>query len=219
MIKILIADNHLLIREGIKSLLSKNKDIQIVGEATGKAELFNKIKKLTPDIVLLDFNISSFQVDDIVEIRQKFPLIKIVVITTSQNKQDVLKILEYGVNNYILKECDEGEIMNVILSAAKGERFFCSKVIDAIMEKHYPKCEDGGICNNCEAIKLSIRETEIIKLVAEGVTTKQIAGKLNLSYHTITTHRKNIFKKLKLRSTSELILYAIKKEIFDPKKT
>jgi len=215
--KILIADAHTLTREGLKSLLSKRKNIQVCGEAKDSRELSVKIKKTNPDIVIIDFFIPDhFSIDDIAFIRKKYPQTSVLVISTNQNKRDVLKVLDYGVNSYLLKECDEEEVINAVYASAKKEKFFCGRVMDAILEKATHHCPNGSVCNHCQAVSLSEREVEIIKLIAESYTTKDIADKLYLSFHTIGTHRKNIFKKLNIRSSSELILYAIKKGIVKP---
>lgn len=215
--KILIADTHTLTREGVKSLLAKRKDLLIAGEAKDSKELSDKIKKLNPDIVIIDFFIPDhFSIDDIAFIRKNYPHISILIISTNQNKQDVLKVLEYGVNGYLLKECDEEEVVNAVNAAARKEKFFCGRVMDTILEKVTHRCPIGSVCHNCQAVALSEREVEIIKLIAGGHTTKDIAQKIFLSFHTISTHRKNIFKKLSIRNSSELILYALKKGIITP---
>tara|TARA_R110002049_G_scaffold213973_5_gene385525 strand:+ start:358 stop:1026 length:669 start_codon:yes stop_codon:yes gene_type:complete len=218
--KILIADAHTLTREGLKSLLSKRKDIQICGEAKDSNELLVKLNKINPDIVIIDFFIPDhFSIEDIAFIRKKYPQINVIVVTTNQNKQDVLKVLDYGVKSYLLKECDEGEIINAVYASAKEEKFFCGRVMDVILEKVTHHCPNGSVCHHCQPISLSEREVEVIVLIAEAYTTKDIANKLNLSFHTIGTHRKNIFKKLKIRSSSELIIYAVKKGIIKPQQT
>ncbi len=217
--KILIADAHTLTREGLKSLLCKRNDLQIVGEVKNGVELLNLLKRKNPDIVIIDFFIPDhFSIDDIVFIRTKYPETRILVISTNQDKQDVLKVLDLGVNGYLLKECDEEEVISAVYAAVKKEKFFCGRVMDTILEKVTHQCAVGEICDHCQPISLSDREVEIIKLIAEGYTTKDIAKKIFLSFHTIATHRKNIFKKLRIRNSSELILYALKKGIIEQHK-
>lgn len=212
--KILIADTHTLTREGVKSLLSKRKDITVAGEAKDSQELAEKVKKINPEIVIIDFYIPGhFSIKDIAYIRKKYPSIRVLVISTNQNKEDVLKVLDYGVNSYLLKECDAEEVINAVYAAACNEKFFCGRVMDAILEKDTHQCSDGSVCDHCQPVFLSDRELEIIKLIAESYTTKEIAQKVHLSFHTVSTHRKNIFKKLKIRTSSELIIYAIKRGI------
>ncbi len=215
--KILIADAHTLTREGLKSLLSKRGDLQICGEAKNSSDLVDKINATIPNIVIIDFFIPNyFNIGDIAYIKENFPHINILVVTTNQSKQDVLQVLDYGVKSYLLKECDEDEIMNAISALMVNEKFFCGRVMDVILEKVTHNCSGDSICNHCQPVSLSYREVEVVKLIAESFTTKDIAQKLNVSYHTVSTHRKNIFKKLSIRSASELIVYAIKEELIKP---
>jgi DNA-binding NarL/FixJ family response regulator len=213
MVRILVADNHVLIREGIRALLSKNKELTVVGEVEKSEDLVAKIKEYKPNIILIDYHLPGFfEIRDIAGIYKKFPKIKILVLTTNQNKDDISTVLNYGVNNYILKECDKNEIISAVYATAKGEKFFCGKVVDAILDKKSTEADP------CEPTVLSIRETEIVRHIAEGSTNKKIAEKLFLSVHTVNTHRKNILKKLRIKNTSELILFAINKDIIDPSK-
>lgn len=217
-IKVLIADAHTLTREGIKSILSRKDDIEISGEAMDSKELALKLNLLNPDIVVIDFYIPGyFSIEDIAFISKNFPEVRIMVISTNQNKQEVLKVFDYGVTSYLLKECEEEEIISAIYAVARKERFFCGRVMDTILEKITPSCTNRSLCDHhCQAVALTAREVEIIRLIAEGYTTKDIANKLFLSFYTIGTHRKNIFKKLRIRNCSELILYALKKGIIVP---
>ena len=123
----------------------------------------------------------------------------------------MLKLLESGINGCVTRSCSEDEIINAIFSIAKGEKFFCNKVVDVILNKHlYQKEED------CAATVLSGREAEVTGLIASGLTNKEIATELFLSSHTIHTHRKNIMRKLKLKSVSELTIYAINTGLYNP---
>lgn len=209
-ITIFIADNQQLTREGIRSFLSKNIDFKIVGEAVDGKELSSKIKQMKPDVVIIDFHLPGFfEIEDVHNIYKWSPNTKILIVTTNQNKQDIIKVLEYGVNNYIFKLCDKTEFMNALYATSRNEKFFCGKVLDAVLEKHYPKKK------HCEPINLSQREIEIIQLLSQGLTNKGIADKLLLSSHTISTHRKNILKKLHLKSTTEMLMYALAEGIIE----
>lgn len=213
--KVLIADAHTLTRQGIKALLARRKGICIAGEVKNSGELSEQIVKIGPDILIIDFDLPGhFSIRDVAFVSNNFPRIGILVISTNQHKQDILKVIDWGVKGYLLKECDEKEIIEAVYAVARKERFFCGKVMDVILAKAIH--QDGfanAKQNSCEAVSLSDREVEIVKLIAQGYTTKSIAEKLYLSFHTITTHRKNIFKKLNVRSSSELVLYAIRQGI------
>lgn len=195
----------MLIREGIKGLLNQNERFEVAGEANDSQELEEKLQKLKPDVVIIDYDIPGFfDQRDIPKIYQLAPGVGIMIVTTNQKKKDILQVLDFGVNNYILKLCDQEEFMGALEATLQKEKFFCGKVIDAILEKHFPKKQ------HYDAPNLSQREIEIVELVAQGMTNSEIAQKLFLSIHTVSTHRKNILRKLHVKSASELVLYAIK---------
>lgn len=207
---VFIADNHLLVREGIKGILSGKHDLNIVGEATRSSELKESLSHTKPDVLIMDYHEPGyFSLEDIQMARTLSPDTRVVIISTDQNKTDILKALEYGVTNYILKECNRDEFIGALYAAIRKEKFFCGKVIDAIVDKHFPKND------TCEPSNLSAREIEIIRLISKGLTNKKIASKLFLSVHTVSTHRKNVLNKLKLNNSSELVAFAIKKGIIE----
>lgn len=207
MIKIVIADAQYLIRIGLKNLLSSTKEFSIVGEATNSEQLLDLVKSFHPEVVIFDYNSEkNFILDDIKQIRKSSPKTNFLIISADESKPNIYKAIELGAVSFLTKECDKEEIVAAIYATAKGEKFLCHKVIDIIIEKHMHTDED-----NCKAFNLSLRETEIIKLTAKGWTAKTIAGHLFLSTHTIYTHKKNIMKKLKINSSSEMIVYAIQK--------
>ncbi len=212
--RILVGDAHTLTREGIKSILSKQCGLEIISEALNSAELLEKIQHNKPDLIIIDFHIPGhFRIEDIELIRRNFPEICILVISTNQLKQDILRVLDADVSGYLLKECDEEEITSAVKAILRGEKFFCGRVMDSILEKSNHKCLPGEVCNHCMSISLSSREIEIVKLIADGLTTKDIASRIHLSFFTVATHRKNIFRKLQIRNSPELVLYAMKEGI------
>ena len=210
-IRILIADNHLLIREGVRKLIGEFPEFEVVADASESEELHRKIRMHKPDVVILDcFMPGFFKPEDIYLIYKAEPKTKVLIVTGNQPKAEILKVLEFGVCNYILKQCEKDEFINAVYSTAKREKFFCGKVVDAILEKHFPQKE------HCEPTILSPREIEIIHFIAEGLTNSGIAKKLHLSVHTVSTHRRNILKKLQIKNSSELVMYAIKTGIITP---
>jgi DNA-binding NarL/FixJ family response regulator len=203
--RILIADCQPLVREGIKSLIANSPDYECVGNAGKGSELLPAISKLQPDVIIMDFDLPGyFSLEDVAIIYANYPHANILIVSANQDKDDILKALEFGVNNYILKICDQEEFMDALAATARKERFFCGKVIDAILEKQIRKC------NSCAGVCLSPREIEIIQCISDGLTNADIAEKLFISIHTVSTHRKNILRKLDLNKCSELIMYAIK---------
>ena len=205
MIKILIADAQYLVRIGLINLLSATKDFKIAGEAVNSSELIQLTKEQHPDVVIFDYNSAkNFLQEDIETVKKISPKTNFLIISADDSKSNIYKAIELGAVSFLTKECDKEEIVGAIYATAKNEKFLCHKVIDIIIEKHMHGDED-----NCKAFNLSLRETEIIKLTAKGWTAKTIAGHLFLSTHTVYTHKKNIMKKLKINSSSEMIVYAI----------
>ena len=204
-ISIAIADAHHLVRLGLKKLLGEVESFRLVAEARNDEELVAKLKQYRPDVVILDYNQPNyFEINTLSSIKEASPKSNILVISSDNDKRNIYEVLEQGVNSYLTKTCNEEEIIDAVKATAKGEKFFCTKVLDYLLEKSFAKEEE-----NCAPTPLTPRETEIVKLVAKGLLAKEIADVLNLSTHTVYTHRKNIMKKLQLNTSSELVLYAV----------
>jgi DNA-binding NarL/FixJ family response regulator len=203
-ISIILADSHYLIREGLKRILSSKEKFQIVGEVTDEAQLVEQVKELNPQLVILDYKQHDhFSCKTVEKVREIAPQTNLLIISADKDKNTIYSVLENGVNSFLTKECDEEEILDAIIATAKGEKFFCKNVLNYILEKSFPQGSD------CSPTPLTPREVEIVRLVASGLIAKEIAAELNLSTHTVYTHRKNIMKKLNLNSASELVLYAV----------
>ena len=207
--KILIADSAYLVREGLKSVLSGQPAIQIAGEAAHRKELFRQLPLSRPDLVILDYHTpnQAFSIEDVREIKEISPETEVLIISSWLDKEKVMQVLRFGAKGFLLKECDETEIMGAIHAIGKDEKFFCGKVLDIILERQEAKQDQDG--DACEPTNLTQRETEIVRLMAEGASTNTIADALSLSVHTVYTHRKNIMRKLGVKTASEVILYAI----------
>lgn len=203
-VSIVLADSQYLIRVGLRHLLQSNPDFSIVGEATSEQQLMPLLEEHQPNIVILDYNQSEkFQTSTVTSIKKASPKTHILVISADNNKQNIYEVLENGINSYLTKRCSQNEIMDAVKATAKGEKFFCSTVLDFILEKSFAKQREDI------PTPLTPREIEIVRLVAQGLIAKEIASELGLSTHTVYTHRKNIMKKLKLGTASEMVLYAV----------
>lgn len=179
--------------------------VKTVTNVSHETQLFQEIENQEYDVIVVDPNSKDhFSTDTIIKLRERSKTQKLLIISSTTNTFDVLKVLEKGVEGYLTRECDEDEIVHAIFSIAKGEKFYCNKVMDIILNKQISPDED-----NCEPTALTQRETEITALIAKGMTNKAVAEQLHLSPHTVHTHRKNILRKLGINSVSELTLYAI----------
>ncbi len=205
-IKVVVADSQDLTRFGLRYLISGEKQLLLSGEAKSSTEAIDTCKEKNPQVLILDYEkTEGFTLDEIGRVKQASPNTNILVISSDEDRNTIHSILEKGVSSFLTKDCDESEVRNAIYATAKGEKFFCGKILDIIFEKHYTKEDEDA----CEPTELTTRELEIVQLVTEGKSTKEIANELCLSHHTIYTHKKNVMKKLGIKSTSELILYAV----------
>ncbi len=219
-INLLIADTQLLMREGLKTLLSGKPYVKVVGEATYTDEMLNKYASCRPDVVTLDYGQAPYpESESITRLREHYPEAKVLVITSSLGRDDVMHALGKGVIGFLTKSCDEDEVMSAIKAVAKGDKFYCSKVLDIIMDRNTPEPKPTpsfeGI-TPCDPVQLTKREIDIVRLMAQGSNAQDIAETLCLSVHTVYTHRKNIMRKLDVTSAAEVVLYAINSGLVSP---
>ncbi len=203
-LSVVLADSQYLIRVGLRHILNTLPECEIAGEATNERDLLELLQQRKPAILVLDYNQPGrFSTETIYKARKTSPNTNILIISADEEKSSIYQVLESGVNSYLSKQCDQKEIIDAVYALGKGEKFYCTNVLNHLLEKSFPKEVD------CTPTPLSPREIEIVRLVASGLIAKEIASKLNLSTHTVYTHRKNIMKKLRFSTTSELVLYAV----------
>ncbi len=204
-LSILHANSNTLMSSGLNTILLKGGGINSIENSKNEAELFDKIKSKQYDLLIIDPLVDGyFSVDTVKRLKSDFPRLKVLIISETYSSEKVFQILENGIEGFLTRQCDIDEITHSIFAIAKGEKFYCNKVLDIILNKQFSPEED-----NCEPTALSERESEIAGLIAKGLTNKEIGEQLHLSHHTVHTHRKNIFKKLSIKSVSELTLYAM----------
>lgn len=200
---ILLADSQSLTAAGIRFLVESNREAEIIGTIEDASRIGEITRKLKPDLLIADYNIPNYLSLETLEGLITHTHVNTLVISSDNNQQSIRQSLKIGIKGYITKECSREEIMLAIRSTSKGEKFFCHKILDVIMEKESPAA------GACEPTVLTVREMEILELLAKGFSTQRAADKLNLSPHTIHTHRKSIIKKLGIKSPTEFVLYAI----------
>lgn len=201
--KILIVDDHPLISQGIKQLLEKYTDFHIVDTLSSWDDLWAQLK-ISVDILILDLNIrgkNSISIID--EIKSMQPNLKILIFSSYNKPSLVRKTFEKGVHGYVLKDADEAELVTALHKILAGEQFIGSKV--AIPKNGTIEKTNDFEDTFSKKMKLSKREKEVMSLVVDGLNNQEIAAKLFISKHTVQTHRKNIFKKMKVHSVTELI--------------
>jgi two-component system response regulator NreC len=209
-IRILLADDHPLIRSGIVTLLQSYKDFEIVGEAQDGEEAVEKTKVLKPDVLIIDLSmpkLSGIEATGI--ITKKHPDVKVLVLTMHENEEYVYQILKSGAGGYVLKSAGKEELSAAIRAVAKGEKFFSPRVSEIMAESYVRRKEGGETSSKVEVIPLTRREKEILRLVVTGLTNQQIADQLCISPRTVDTHRTNIMQKLDIHDVANLVRYAI----------
>ena len=211
MIKVFISNSNTIILEGLKTLISDQDDIVLGGFGLTSKETFDQLKTNTPDIVIIDYTSEFFDLNDVKKIATLYPNIGLIGITDYNNSEMYQSAIEFGLKSHILNCCDQQELLDAIHAVYEGNEFYCGKVVDTLSEN-----EDAKL--SCAPVSLSDRELEIIALVAEGNTNKQIADTLFLSTHTVMTHRKNIMAKLGVSNTASIVMFAVKKRLVSPNK-
>lgn len=217
-IRVIIADSNLLIRIGLNTILSKESDFEIVGEAESERNLKVLLSQSEADILLIDFTSSKFSMETIPAVLSVYPSVQVVAITPDQEGLTIVNALKAGVKSYVKKDCDLNEIVSSVRDTAKGNKFFCGQILNTIRQVDIDPESDDFEHFSCEPIKLSDREQEIITLIAEGHTNTTIAEKLFLSPHTVNTHRKNIMQKLGVKNTASIVMYAVKANLVNVNK-
>lgn len=212
-IRVVLADDHFVVRNGIKTLIDGS-EIEIIGEANNGVEAVEAVKRLSPDVVLMDISMPQMNGLDATEIISKqYKHSKSLILSMYDNEEYILRAVEVGALGYLLKDAPREEILNAIKTVARGEKYFNSSVSNIIING-YLKVKKSGIAESDDTVKLSKKEMIILKLIIEGLNSRQIADKLELSTRTVDNHRANMMKKLSVRNTAELVKIAIERKMF-----
>ncbi len=212
-IRVLIADDHALVREGIAAFLRLCEDIEVVGEASDGIEAIERAHKIRPDVVLMDIGMPKLGgLEATVELKKTNPGIKIIVLTQYDDREYISRFLKAGVSGYMLKKAVGSDLLNAIRAVNKGEFYLfssiASEVVDGYLGKHKKTVEEEDLYE-----KLTDREKQVLKLIAEGHSHKEIASLLNISAKTVIAHQTNISEKLDIHSRTALVKFAISKGI------
>lgn len=209
-IRILLTDDHLIIRNGIKMMLKRHKQFKVVAEAGSGIEAINYLEENYSDIdvVLMDIDMPEMNgIDATKVISNSFENIKVLVLSVHNEEPYIKSVIDAGAFGYALKDADTHEIVSAIETIASGKKYFSSEVSNVMINSLMNKQNETAV----ETDGLSEREIDVIKLVASGATNKEVSDKLFISSRTVETHRRNIMDKLELNNLAELIRYAIKK--------
>ncbi len=207
-IKVMLVDDHKIMREGLRTLLEKQEDLQIVGEAGDGRTAVSLAQKLLPDLIVMDTVLPDLNgIEATRQIIAEHPHIKIIALSMHSDKQFVIEMLKAGASGYMLKDCASEELVKAIQSVMDNQVYLSPKITTVVLKEYVPDLHKG----ETSVFKiLTKREREVLQLIAEGKTTKEIAHLLEVSIKTVETHRQQIMNKLNVRSVAKLTKYAIR---------
>ncbi len=213
-IRVLICDDHTILREGIRLLLNAQPDIEVVAEAVDGRDAVDKARALKPDVILMDIAMPLLNgLEATKQIRREQPDARVLVLTMYESDEYVAQMLEAGAAGYVLKKVAGSELVYAIRAVSQGESFLYPSITKRLVEDYLRRVESGQERDTFNG--LTDREREVLQLVAEGHTNKAIADLLNLSVRTVQNHRAHIMEKLGMHDRGELIKYAIQKGIIE----
>ena len=207
-IRILLADDHALIRTGIRNLLEGSPEFEVVGEASDGEEVLKKTKTLSPDVIIIDISMPKISgIDATKQIVESHPTIKVLVLTMHENAEYIYQIFKAGANGYLLKNAGKEELIDAIRAVSEGKKFIGRHVSDLMVSEYMKKANarDEGT----DESPLTNRESEVLELIARGLNNQQIADQLYISPRTVDTHRTNIMQKIHVHDAANLVRYAL----------
>jgi two-component system response regulator NreC len=211
-IRILLADDHTVMRDGLRALLERHPDIEVVAEAADGRECVRLAEEQSPDVIVMDIAMPNMNgIEATRRIMADRPRTAVVILSMHQDESYVLRALKAGAKGYLLKDSLRADVIEAIRAVAQGRSFLTRKIGRILQEDYVRQLENRGLDDTYDL--LTTREREILQLIAEGRTNKEAATLLNLGVTTVETHRTHILQKLGLHSVPELILYAVRKGI------
>jgi DNA-binding NarL/FixJ family response regulator len=209
-IRILLADDHNVMRKGLRLLLESQPGFSVVGEASDGRQAVEQAEATKPDVVVLDIAMPRLSGTEAAQrISELLPGTSVIILSMHSDEGYVMRALKAGAKGYLLKDAAEGDLVEAIQAVGNGKTFFSSEISKMLVEDYVREIRTRGVEDSYEL--LTSREREILHLLAEGKSNKDIASALNLSPYTVETHRRNLQEKLNLHSFAELILYAVRK--------
>jgi len=214
-IRVLLAEDHTLVRQGFRRILEDDPGITVVGEARTGLEAIEQCKELKPDIVVMDLSMPELGgLEATAEVLKANPQIKILILSMYSNEAYVRKAFELGAKGYILKNAIEVDLTRAVMALAEGQAYFSPGVSHIVLESMKAGTFQGTSQDPYE--KLTLREKEVLQLIAQGKSNKEIATLLNISVNTVAVHRARVMETLNLHRTAELVLFAVKKGLIQP---
>ena len=214
-IRVLLAEDHILVRQGFRRILEDDPGISVVGEARTGLEAIDQCKELKPDVVVMDLSMPDLGgLEATAEILKADPQIKILILSMYSNEAYVRKAFELGAKGYILKNAIEVDLTRAVMALAEGQAYFSPGISHIVLESMKAGTFQGTSQDPYE--RLTLREKEVLQLIAQGKSNKEIATLLNISVNTVAVHRARVMETLDLHRTAELVLFAVKKGLIQP---
>lgn len=218
-IRILLADDHSVVRSGLRSIFKTNKDFSVVGEAANGLDALRLASRLKPDVVILDISMPKMNgIEAARAIKEKLPETKILILTVQEKEEYVYEMIRAGANGYVLKDAEKREIFKAVRTVVSGGQFFSPHISKLIVDYFVKRNKDTEEKPASAEKNLTKREKEILRLIAQGSSSREIAEKLYLSASTINTHRANLMQKLNIHDTAGLVRFALQYGILDAEK-
>ena len=211
-LRILLADDHIVMRTGLRALLERQPDMEVVGESENGRETVELVASLKPDVVVMDVGMPVLNgIEASKAIVTQSPRTAVVILSMHADESYVMRALSAGARGYLLKDSGAGDLISAIKAVSQGKSFFSPKVSRILAEDYVRVLKQRGAVDTYDL--LTVREREILQLLAEGKANKEVATDLNISTYTVETHRSHILQKLSLHNSAELVLYAVRKGI------
>jgi two-component system response regulator NreC len=209
--RILLVDDHAIVRAGLRLLLESQPDMEVVGEAADGTEAFRKARELRPDVVVMDITMPGLSgLEATSRIKAECPDAQVLALTMHQDERYFFQMLHAGASGYVVKGAPPADLIAAVRSVHQGQAYLYPSLARRLLDDYLTRSKEGR-----EADDLTDREREVLRLIAEGLTGKEIAELLSLSVHTVERHRQNIMAKLRLHNRAELIKYAIRKGLIE----
>lgn len=211
-VTVLLADDHGVVRKGLRYLLEREEGLRVAGEASSGVEAIRMAEELEPDVVIMDLAMPGLGgIDATAEIVRRRPETAVVVLSMHSDEGYLSRALSAGARGYLLKESAEEDLVRAVRAAVAGQPYFSQGIARALVEHHLDTLRLRAVDDPYE--RLTDRERQVLRLLAQGRSNKEVASLLNVSVHTIDTHRAHLMQKLSLRNTAEIVLYAVRKKL------
>ena len=209
---VLLADDHAVVRKGLRFLLDQSDHVQVVAEASNGREAIALAHQLRPNLVIIDIQMPMLNgIDASAQIVKDNPQTAVIILSMYSDESYILRALNAGAKGYLLKDSVETDVLDAVSSVMKGTPFFSPAITETLLEDYVRLMNQHGVQDSYDL--LTDREREVLQLLAQGKTNKEVAALLDLSVYTIDSHRANMMQKLSLRNTAEIVLYAVRKNL------